>query len=171
MLIIKILCALTAGVMDRLRGDHKDFVNKTVETLIYGALVAICFGVQNELLILAFAGLWLAGAAPGWGEPISAALEDRPMNSTDLERWQLGILKRNTLMALMLRGFIWGFPAALLGYVDPRLFGAVAMTLVFPAAIYLSKVIRFRIHPWEVQEYLRGWIMASVAIVIGLLAK
>lgn len=167
MIAALILAFLVAGLADRIRGDVFDFLpwSKAGDCAVYGLAVAVCLEPSPWWTYPAFIGLWIAGASFGWGEPMGAALEGRSMDQGRLEWWQFGLFARNAWAALALRGALWGACIVPLAYFDRRFLFALAMTGVMPLAVWVGK----RTAPqqgWVVQEYVRGWMIAAVALAV-----
>lgn len=163
--MIETLAILAMGILDRWRGDSDDIGSKLVEKLLYG--VAVCVAATGTVLtplLPLFALAMLAGSSSGWGEPLGALIERRPMDSNNLERWQRvilpGLLSRSAIAALIVRGAIWGAPFLPLVWFDPALWVVpVAFLVSVPVAPYLFR-------DWEIQEFARGCI-AGLIIVAG----
>jgi hypothetical protein len=166
-----IFAFIMSGNLDRLRGDTFDLMNtsKTVEALLYGLCVAICFQSGLWWAYITFPVLWLAGASPGWGIPLGCAVTKQDMRlSNEWHNWQIGILRKNVWLALAFRGLIWGVPPSLLGFFDPRFFSCLFMVIVFPAAAWFDRNYDV-FGTWKDQEYYRGWMIAAIAIATAII--
>jgi hypothetical protein len=167
MIAAMILAFLVAGLADRIRGDVFDFLpwRKSGDSAVYGLAVAVCLAPSHWWAYPAFIGLWIAGASFGWGEPMGAALEGRPMQQGVLEWWQFGPFTSNAWAALALRGLIWGACILPLAIWDLRFLFALAMTGILPLAAWIGRQTAPR-YEWVAQEYLRGWMIAAVALIV-----
>lgn len=170
MLLMKVLLAYSCGLIDRFRGDKVDVLySKSVEATVYGLMVAAIMGF-NLLEATLFAGLWLVGAAFGWGCPLGAYLADKPMKPEDLEWWQVGPLKKSVMFALIVRGVMWGLPVAAVGYLNPLAYAwPVAMGIIFPLALIITRYYNniVNVPGWETQEFVRGWLVGIVALALS----
>jgi hypothetical protein len=110
----------------------------------------------------------------GWGEPLGSALFGYPMNPKQLEKWQVGPLKKNAYLALVARGGIWASPAlALVPYYEQFLFIFIAMGIAMPVSVLIARFIgEYRSLTnkavWRLNEYIRGGLVASLTFVFGL---
>ena len=108
-----VLAVILCGFFDRMRGDPRNIINRTVEKLLYGLSAAwLTVGFANIWIGAAFAALFAVGSSPGWGEPLHSALYDKRMRREHLEKWQFGAMKDNIPLSLAVRGLIWGLPCA-----------------------------------------------------------
>jgi hypothetical protein len=167
MIAALILAFLVAGFADRLRGDDYDLSpwRKAGDSAVYGLAVAVCLAPSTWWTYPVFIALWIAGASIGWGEPMGAALEGRSMERDRLEWWQFGFFARNAWAALALRGVIWGGCTLPLAVFDRRFLFALAMTGVMPLAAWIGKATGPK-RSWVVQECVRGWLIAAVALAV-----
>lgn len=164
----EILTVLVMGMLDRVRGDSFG-VSKGAEQTLYGLFVAV-FAVHLSFIhSLLFAACFVLGSSIGWGGPLGAYLaQHETQDPQTFEWWQVSILKTNLMLALIFRGFLWGFPLIVLSYfLDNQLIGAagIAYILAFPLAITIA---RKRNDAWELQEWLRGFLAGALIILFGL---
>lgn len=161
--IFALISVLSAGCLDRWRGDEDNIGSKLIEKLLYGSAVCVAAtGTPFTPLLPLFMLAMLAGSSSGWGEPLGALIERRPMDTNNMERWQRmilpGLLRRSAVAALIVRGAIWGAPFLPLAWLDPDLIRVfVAFLVAVPVAPYLFR-------DWEIQEFARGCI-AGIIIV------
>lgn len=171
LLLTKLLLVYACGFMDRIRGDRVDLpYSKSVEAYIYGLAIFTIVGLEWWQCLIGGA-LWLAGASFGWGEPVGAVLQQRAMNLTRLEKWQVGVLATDPLFALMARGLIWGLCLTPMMFFKFSIIGLVfGMVGVFTLAVYLAdcKTIKFS-NNWESMEYYRGWMAGLVAFLVSFI--
>jgi len=152
------------GLMDRARGDGFNLINRTVEKLTYGWIVAALVGYPLHWLTPLIVGTFAVGASFGWGSVIAPAL-GHPSNT--YERWQIGPLKKNVWLAAVARGVLWGLPTLPLTYFDQRIASiTVAYTIAFPLALVLTKVLPDKLDLWAAQEYLRGWLAGLIILFL-----
>lgn len=182
-IFISLALSWLAGIMDRLRGDNLDFGSALMEKLVYGGIVALTMGGVGFLLgqnvpgpvffvciVIGFA----AGMSTGWGEPLGALLDRRPQNPFELERWQIGILKKNALLAMIVRGAMTGFWVLPLMYIDPRAgLISLAMMIAMPVAILIARDAAGETEKekWEMQEFLRGFLFIFLLSFFLILCK
>lgn len=157
------------GHFDRISGDSYDLgLTKWAERLMYGWMCAAVVGHPFDIFTLA-SGLAIAlGRAPGWGEPIGAALERRQMVEERLEWWQIGPAARHTWVALWARGAMWGMCFLPLAWFDHKFLAATAaFTIALPAAILIERLRGT--NNWEWQERFRGWIAGILCktLIVG----
>lgn len=160
--MIDLAAILSMGALDRWRGDRNDLGSKLVEKLLYGA--AVCLAATGTLftpLLPLFMLALLIGSSIGWGEPLGALIDRRPMVEDRLEWWQFGVAKRSSLVAMVLRGAIWGLPFMPLVWFDTDL---LAVPLAFLIAVPLAPYL-FR--DWEIQEFVRGWIAGLIIVALS----
>ncbi len=163
-----LLLVLCAGFFDRIRGDQFDLFSRTVEKLVYGWIIATLAGHGQDAYTIPFAILFAFGISPGWGNPIGAALNrlspDVHRNfllmqhaPAEFETWQIGILRKNTYLALVVRGIITGIPIILTGLWIESIIVMTAYAIAFPLACRIANIFN---NPgdWGHQEYFRGWI-------------
>lgn len=167
-LTIKLYLLLLSGPLDWLRGSDIRWCPTLVRSLAYGFGLAILLGSSHLWTWPVFAVLWAVGEAPGWGEPVGAILDRRPMRPGHLERWQVGPLKTNSWLAVTARGAIWAAPPALLALVDPVYLASLGLLLIFPATLMLDRRKTLLTWNWQEWELLRGWSMGVVALTAWL---
>ena len=166
------LLILLMGFFDRLRGDAFHLIHRTVEKLTYGWIVAALAGYPLDFFTVGIAGLWAVGMSFGWGEPLGAFLERREMSIVRLEWWQRGILEKDTLLAIVARGALWGLCITPLAFFDLDLLViAVAITIAFTLSVFIARFFivlnnrswyQLKGSSWEATEYLRGWIAGLI---------
>lgn len=154
---------LLAGLFDRMRGAGWFSYSHTVGMAGMGTALAFLLGLHGWT-VAAFVAAFCAGASPGWGNPLGAAFDKRPMG-TNYEWWQIGILRVFTLEALIARGFIWTVPTMLLApmHIGILIFVPLA-ALAFPLSVYLARELpRSRDYAWALMEFGRGLLMGLAA--------
>lgn len=174
------LAVVLMGLADRLRGDTRhisDFLaspwdqklGRSLDKIFYGWLAAFILGFPFSVETLYIIAGMFVGMTHGWGEPLGAALVGRPMDQNKLEWWQVGVLKKNTWLAVTARGVMWDV-ALIVGvsFAIGSLWLFPVYTIAFPAAILITNVMqRPEIGNWEHQEYIRGWL-AGLLLVTSL---
>ena len=166
--IVFILAAL-AGILDRVRGSDESSIIRFVSTFVVGVIIAYyCLGTELDWKIMSASGLlWIAGERPGWGFPMGNFLyDDYPPTGTP-EKWQnwSNFLIENSLVSLVLRGFMWGIPLLLLipwggiGFLAP----AFAMAAAFPLACIVGRNLKSK-NRWRAAEVLRGILMVLIVV-------
>lgn len=158
------LLIVLLGLADRLRGGGWFRYSRPLGLLLMGILTAGMAGVGG-LEALALIVAVIAGGAPGWGNPLGAALDRTPMTDA-WEVWQRGILRRNVLSAVAVRGLIWGAPVALVS-----LPAGVAYAAGFTAAPYLVRSFlppSSAVDCWGVMEFVRGALIASAFLALTI---
>lgn len=168
LLFFQLVAVFAASFFDRLRGRAKHILGqRALDKLALGYTMAVVAGYPADLRITPAIMLCMAiGMSFGWGEPVGAAIENRPMSKYMLEWWQRSILKESVEAALTFRGFMWGFPVGLIGFIinDPVLVAFIpAYMISFPAAVYLGKLSK---DPWGAQEYIRGALTALLVLAV-----
>lgn len=161
--MIELFAILAMAILDRWRGDGDNIGSRLVEKLLYGA--ATCVAATGTLLtplLPLFMLAMLAGSSTGWGEPLGALINRRPMNPAKLERWQPwilpGLLRRSAIAAMIMRGLIWAAPFLPLVLIDADL---IAVPLAFAVAVPVAPYL-FR--DWEIQEFARGGIAGLIIV-------
>jgi len=110
-------------------------------TLLYGWWVAFMFDHWLDWLTLPLVAAFVLGESTGWGHNIGQVLrpETERGRPEKYQRW-FPVLERHPWVGLAFRGFMWGFPMALLAYWDIRLLWLPAIfAIAFPAAIAIEK--------------------------------
>ena len=149
--------------LDRIRGSDFRIVKGDIR-LLMGWCLAALMGHELDILTLPIVILFAIGEAPGWGAAIGPGLESRPMDQTNLEWWQKGILKTNTYLALAVRGVMWGLPVALLGYFDHNLLWLpLIIGIAMPLAVW---AVSLTTKDWGHQEILRGLLVGSMVAAV-----
>lgn len=158
------LCAILAmAVLDRWRGDTDNIGSRLLEKLLYGAAAHVAvYGVELTPLLPLFMLAMLAGSSTGWGEPLGALLDRRPMSPDKFEWWQRWVLPdllcRNAVAAMIVRGLIWAAPFLPLALIDADLLAVpLAFAIAVPVAPYLFR-------DWEIQEFARGGLAGLIIV-------
>ena len=107
--MVSLIWIFGLSLLDRVRGSGWCAHCHLYGMLGMGLVTAALLGAHGWIATYVVAAVML-GAAPGWGNPLGAALDGRPMGAA-YEWWQVGILRRSTLAALLFRGAMWGAPA------------------------------------------------------------
>ncbi len=170
MIAFDVLAVLLCGFFDRMRGDPRHIINRTVEKLLYGLTAAwLTVGFDIYMTGVAFAALFAIGSSPGWGEPLHSALYNKNMRQDHLEKWQFGCMKDNIPISLAFRGFLWALPCIALIAWDVRALEVLFMCPAFVASVYLVKWLDEK-HGfediWAVNEIVRGLIFGGLCGVI-----
>lgn len=163
--MIDLLMIPLAGWVDRIRGGWQPLsrVPSIVGTLAYGWILAHLLGHGWDVLTLPFLVLFRIGESFGWGTPLANALGEQ---RTTFESWQVGPLRKNPWLSLVVRGAMWGGPVALLGVIDPAIYVmlpafVIAMPLA-PALIVRYNRGRPSGHLWGAMEVTRGVIASGI---------
>lgn len=170
MIVFDVLAVLLCGFLDRMRGDPKHIVNRTVEKLLYGLVAAwLTVGFGNYYIGTAFVVLFAMGSSPGWGEPLHSALYNKNMRRDHLERWQFGAMKDNIPLSLAFRGFLWGLPCVALIAWDMAALEALFMAPVFVSSVYITKWMD-KNHGfediWAMNEIVRGLMFGVLCATV-----
>ena len=176
-MITALLLIIGAALADRLRGMGA--IPGLVANTMYALLPAYALGFWSLGVAptLLFIGCFVLGEAPGWGEPLGAALDDKLMAQHRLEWWQFGPLTYDEWWALVFRGAMWGVPFLVLGHwYHSAIWMLPAFTIVMPLAVWLvnffpqmalEKDGKYKSRKWEWQEYIRGGLMMAL-VLLGL---
>lgn len=156
--MIALIVALSS-LLDRMRGDSWG-PGGALEAAVMGAVLALLV-TSDPRMVWLIGVLWALGAAPGWGNPVGAALNSRPM-SNNWEWWQVGPTRRWVYLALAVRGFIWGAPLLALHAAVPGVDKiTLAVTVSMPLSCYIMS--HFNVEKrWKKMEYVRGALTASI---------
>ena len=121
----------------------------------------------------------LLGSAPGWGEPLGAYIVDRPQVKARLEWWQIGPLKTDITLSLLVRGFIWGLPIALVLSLFGYFLAGGTVLLAYTASMlaapwFISRKYYLRsawdsTKQWQMQEWLRGGLVMLIVVLVVVL--
>ncbi len=147
-----ILGIFALGASDRVRGSGWFWNSHFLGMIGMGAATGLLLGLHGVTLVYVIAAVAI-GAAPGWGNPLGAAFDNRPMG-TNYEWWQRGITRTNAFLALTTRGAMWG---VLLIPVSPG--AACAYLISFVVAPYLARTLFPRnsiVDTWGIMEFCRG---------------
>lgn len=159
------------GFLDKARGSGWIHGTKAMFQVLYGLATAwlLCGGDIFPSFILIFSLFFTVGVSIGWGEPLGAFISGREMKLENLEAWQFGILKKNTTLAVIFRGLIWGIctlPAAYYS-INLTLTFIVSITLSFFLAALITKLwVKENIIAWEIHEFIRGTLLAIIILII-----
>lgn len=205
MMTYQLIAALTCGIFDRWRGTDDSWLPNRVECALYG--VAALFALLGTdavnylsdwkfaliyLLLFIFPTGWGAAVGAGLGnlsrkEFIEKVKEEKLVGHA--EYYLVGPMAKSWKLALVYRGFQWGFLPSLALYYYIGLAEAVAMTLAFtvamPCAILLSNAIEgskasYSIQGfsnwmtkdkdrWAEQELLRGWMVGTILVLASFI--
>lgn len=149
---------LALGLFDRIRGSGWFTYGRDIGLIGMGVVVAMLLNVTGWTMLYVVSAVAIGGA-PGWGNPLGAAYDGRPMERNNYEWWQIGPWRESTLAALVTRGFMWG---VLLWPVS--IAATVAFTGAFASAPYLARWLRL---PWAWMEFGRGALVAILIITMG----
>lgn len=170
MIAFDVLAVVLCGFLDRMRGDPRHIINRTVEKLLYGLAAAwLTVGFSEIWIGVAFAALFAVGASPGWGEVLHSALYEKRMRRNHLEKWQFGVLRDNIPAALAFRGLLWALPCLALIAWDKAAFEALFMCPVFFASVYITKAMdkkRGFDDVWEINEIIRGLLFGVCCAIV-----
>lgn len=154
---------LLAGLFDRMRGSGWFSYSHAVGMAGMGAVIAYLIGLHGWT-VAAFVAAFCAGASPGWGNPLGAAFDKRPMGP-NYEWWQVGKLRVYTLEALIFRGLIWTVPTLMLAPMHLGILIFVPLgAACFPLSVYLARdLLRDKDYAWALMEFGRGALMGLAA--------
>lgn len=156
--MISILSILALGLADRVRGSGWFKYGHDYGLVAMGMIVAFMLNLSGWKALYTVAAVAFGGA-PGWGNPLGAAYDGRPMEHNNYEWWQVGLLRRSIFAALVARGFLWG--VLLLPISIPA---AIAFTVAFVVTPYLARWTRMS---WGWMEFSRGALVAFLIITMG----
>lgn len=154
-----ILYILALGYADQMRGSGTFKYHHLVGQIAMGIVVATILHVFDPLAMAYVVAMVAWGSSPGWGNPLGAAYDGRPMEQNHYEWWQVGILRRSTIAALAVRGFMWG-----VGLLPVSVTATIAFTVAFVAAPYLARWMKLS---WAWMEFTRGALVAFLIITMG----
>lgn len=184
---IELFLILVGGLIDRVRGSGVVHfgIGKATDQLLYGWLFAILLGYPFSLETIFLTLAFVLGVSFGWANPTGGALRKdwdsmNPDNfegarGNNYEWWQVGIMRRNPYVALTFRGFLWGLPIAIMGYLIGVPIASIAIPIymiAMPLAVFLAAHTPhwYGMNTWEAQEKYRGWIsMAFVVILVNFI--
>lgn len=154
--------------MDRVRGDTFTFINRFVEKLVYGWVVAALFGHPFDFLTPFIALGFAAGSSPGWADTMGAILEKRPFNNI-VNRptfWMTSYLKKHKWQAAIARALVWAAPVAALAGFDHHLLWIVPIMVVsyVGSLVFTSDYFKGN---WEYAETIRG-LMTGALISLSM---
>lgn len=161
-LVAGIAYTLACAGADRLRGMGKipGLLAKTIYALVASTpIVALDDGYWG----IAFVIIFIAGSAPGWGNPLGLTLGGQ--NNPPPERWQVGPLVENTPLALAARASMWlGLAAFLTPFTDNVMYAvaSTAMFVAFVAAPYIARATVEMEDRWAAMEIIRGGLFGAL---------
>ncbi len=166
---------------DRFRGSSDP---KAVAQMVYGvvALLLLTPMLGNYPFYAGglFVALFVAGSAPGYGQPVGnflsyGATENSDQWKGDFEWWQKGPLQENLLYALIARGALWGIavlPTAI-WFGSSILLVTLAMTVAFPLAAIIARKVWLadkekwgNKRRWNLMEYIRGGLFGAIIAIV-----
>lgn len=172
-----IIVILSAAIMDRVRGDSFNIINRAFEKIIYGWIIATALNHPFDWMTPLIAIGFMLGVSTGWGSVVGRLVHPESWDNS-YETWQIGPLRDNLYLAATLRGAFFCTPFSLLAWYDPQLLWAIpAFAIAFPLSIYLSILIvsdgreNHGNKRWELSEYLRGGIGAGLCMALPYLFK
>jgi hypothetical protein len=178
--IIAIILITMCSIFDKCRGSKElTIISNFAEAMLMGACLALLATIYSDYglsetaaITLGFALLFAVCEWPGWGAPLGALLYDTEMGKTGLERWQVGILKTNPVLALIARGGIWALPALLMSCWYPEfIYIFVAMPVAMPVAVVVARELGGKYkhkNTWQLQELIRGGLCATLTYMMAL---
>lgn len=161
------------GAADWLQGNKVAILGKGWAG-VQGAVIAYLLGAPG-LVIASFAALWGLGAAFRWETPLGSVLERREQDPSNREWWQIWGLQNpgNEVLALAVRGALWGVCLIPLMYFDPKYLMMIpVMVVLLPASAMLARAPEGQVPDYEVRglsEVIRGLLAGSAAYLIGAL--
>ena len=167
-IIFNVVLVLACGFFDRMRGDPRDIINRTVEKFLYGTAAGLlCVGLGNIYVLIAFAVLFSVGSSPSWGTPLGAVLGGSKMDESRLHWWQFGPLKKSALLSLAFRGAMWGACLLPLLYWDKSVVMAIpVIAIAMPLSAKCGYWLRHRIDDiWAFHEIIRGVMIGGIFAV------
>lgn len=147
------------ALFDRMRGGGWFRYSHLAGMLGMGVVVSLILNLHGWVFGYGVLAVML-GASFGWGNPLGAAFDGRPMGSA-YEWWQVGILRRSVILALLARGAMWGIPLAPMIPLAP-----VAFAIPFALSPYLARVIPWRGDRWAILEFTRGAMTGSLLYLV-----
>jgi hypothetical protein len=175
LIAIKVLLIVLAGFLDFFRGNRWPEGWGGAKKLLLGLVLAYATGLQGWVILLG-AVLWALSYANGWGTPLGAALGNHKNMEHGYERWQafLGkywpaILKRPSY-AMRVRGLIAALYVLPLAFFNPAY---LLFLIVLPVAYYeptewTDKVVLGKLISWKEYEIMRGLVIGTAAVLVGL---
>ena len=165
MYVDALLIALAAAC-DRIRGGWKivPTTGHKIAGLLYGAVLGYLLGLP-PLWCAATSVLWWLGEKPGWGYPmgraiLGAAQHDLEHPNAKPERWQVGFLKGQPWLSLVVRGAMWALPVLPIGYWHPQAYALIGMAVVLPAGALVDHFMRRG--QWATGEWVRGALIGVI---------
>ena len=160
-ILINTALVAASAVADRLRGYGKPVGWGGAKKFVAGGVLGLCLGLTGLPLLLA-AVLIAVGFSWGWGAPLGALLRREYTGPTiDGEWWQVGILRRDSRLAMFARGLMAGAVTLPLTYF----LGAQALWLLplFGLSYLLAPLLTT---DWKIQENIRGALLAISCLII-----
>lgn len=173
-ILLIVVSIILCGFLDRVRGGLIPGW-KLPAGIAYGFLIAYLIQLP-WFMYVPFAALWVLGSRPGPGQPQGWLLTGKPKPGAEYEWWQKGFLREYPFYAMATWGAMWGTPLApllkdgahwlavivpanmLLLWYFPQL-----IVLPFAMAIAASMAPLVGYHRWDPHEWIRGWIVATLA--------
>ncbi|MGB0732878.1 MAG: hypothetical protein ACPGPF_03905 [Pontibacterium sp.] len=174
-----LLAALMNSAGDRVRGTGAPFFFAAAITGAAIYTTTLFLLVPDDLAGQFFYGgicvlamvAYLVGESFGWGEPLGAFLERRPMDPQKLEPWQIGPLATNAGLALVVRGAMWGAPIAAILTLYINIGSALSVLVAYTVAFWLAPLLCRGLaldttHKWERTESVRGALVVLISAAI-----
>lgn len=166
--MVEVLLIIFTTIIDKLRGQGK--LPKSIMQMLYGVGLAAYLN-YNLKFIIAFSIAFVLGISIGWGEPVGAYIQDRPMQQDKLESWQFGLFRKNVFAAICLRALIWVMPLIIICIWWPQTMPAIpAIFISFILAVKIAKrMLKNTIAAWEYHELIRGFLVGSLTVLFSKL--
>lgn len=174
--MLELIAVLTASASDRVRGSGDTFY---MSSSLWGAVLfcAALYIATGELMQLVAIG-YMVGELAGWGHVLGSVYSRRLLTDRKTSSWQIGILKTNMFLALVVRGLIWGVPVGLCGaaygaWIGLSLF--IAVSVSFVAAPYLARLHKrvredreggIEWQNWQRGENIRGALCILIILIM-----
>lgn len=143
---------LLLGWLDRLRGSGMCKYCHFLGMLGMGLITSLLLDAHGWTAAYVVAAVTV-GASFGWGNPLGAAFDERPMG-TNYEWWQVGPMRECTFLALIVRGALWGLPLAPVSW-----WAVLAFAIPFFVTPYLVR------NDWALMEFTRGAFIGSLLLL------
>lgn len=164
--MVDLLLLLAAcGLFDWFRGAGEDRIPKSLTYfpwfIPYGLCIGTLLHAENWWLLSAATALWWLGGKPAFTALITAVMRDSTIEQkVYLNRW-LGLPPLPPVIALYVRGVLWGAPLLLLYRWAPSV-------IIFPWITGVAMLIPALVVPerrWATMEFTRGVLMGIAALV------
>ncbi len=164
--MVDLLLLLAAcGLFDWFRGAGEDRIPKVLTYfpwfIPYGISIALLLHMENWWLITATVALWWTGGKPAFTALITAVMRETHVEQKIyLNRW-LGLPPLPPVIALYVRGVLWGAPLLLLCRWAPSV-------IIFPWITGVAMLIPALVVPerrWATMEFTRGVLMGAAALM------